>query len=107
MGAERPRDQAQLDGAEALVAVDAEGAELDERRPQRARARRARLVRLARQPATRGSSSVSTDSLSQVCSSVSSRSIAYSWGSARMRSAMMLRWICCVPPYTLAAREYR
>ena len=22
----------------------------------------------------------------------------YSWGSARMRSAMMLRWICCVPP---------
>ena len=30
---------------------------------------------------------------------------SYSCGSARTRSAMMLRWICCVPPYTLAARE--
>jgi hypothetical protein len=29
----------------------------------------------------------------------------YSWGSARTRSAMMLRWICRVPPYTEAARE--
>ena len=44
------------------------------------------------------SRSVVSDSLSSVCSSVSSRSMAYSWGSARMRSAMMLRWICCVPP---------
>ena len=30
---------------------------------------------------------------------------SYSCGRARTRSAMMLRWICCVPPYTLAARE--
>ena len=53
-------------------------------------------------------SSVSTDSLSHRCSSLSSRSISrYSCGRARTRSAMMLRWICCVPPYTLAAREYR
>ena len=32
---------------------------------------------------------------------------SHSCGSARTRSAMMLRWICCVPPYTVAAREYR
>ena len=73
---------------------------------RRRRARRTRPAATARAPRRRvrrsrrpsRASSVSTDSLSQVCSSVSSRSMRYSWGSARMRSAMMLRWICCVPP---------
>src|SRR5213076_3185735 len=29
----------------------------------------------------------------------------YSWGRRRSRSATMLRWICCVPPSTVAVRE--
>ena len=102
----RAREQAELDGAEAILAVDGERAELDERAPElRPLVGPASWARSA--PGHSRRRSVSIDSASQVCSSVSSRSIAYSWGSARMRSAMMLRWICCVPPYTLAAREYR
>ena len=96
--AEGAGDQAQLDRAEPVVA----------HRPRARRTRPAPPQRVARsavaaaapraRAATRGRAASRRASLSQVCSSLSSRSMSYSCGQARTRSAMMLRWICCVPP---------
>jgi hypothetical protein len=91
--AQRARDQAQLDRAQPVVAADRQRAELDEARPQPAvlgLAREQRLHRFAEPPLLVAELEVHS---------------GYSCGRARTRSAMMLRWICRVPPYTLAARE--
>jgi hypothetical protein len=89
--------QAELDRAEPLVAVDVERAELHQRRPQPRPLLRACLVRglgggpCAFQQRRQG--------LAEHRLLVGQLEVhAYSCGSARTRSAMMLRWICCVPP---------
>ena len=91
MRPERASDEAQLDGAEPVVA-DRQRAELDEARPRLLLAGQQRLDRFAEPPLLVAELKIHS---------------GYSCGRARTRSAMMLRWICCVPPYTLAAREYR
>ena len=81
MGAERMRDQAGFDRADPLLAADRQRAELDELLPHPPPALDVAL-RPRRQPASHSrSSSVSIDSLSHRCSSVSSRSMATPWGA--------------------------
>ena len=74
VGSERPRHEAELHGTEALVAVDGQNAELGQRRPHPLALGIAGDERLLGHRPSRVSS-VSIDSLSQRCSSVSSRSM--------------------------------
>ena len=93
MGAERSSDQAQLDRAETVLAAHRQRAELDQARPQ--------------PPASGLPGEQGLDRFAEPLLLVAELQVhdGYSFGRARTRSAMMLRWICCVPPYTLAARE--
>ena len=105
MAARHPGHEAQLDRPE-IGPRAAEQTELDQAVPQ------PRAVRLVRLPGGLGRRPLAieqrVDRLLDPDLLVAQLEVhAYSFGSERIRSAMMSRWICPVPPYTLAAREYR
>ena len=77
------------------------------RRIRRARARAGRPTLRATTPSSPDLPSRSARGRSRRASPVrlSAGAPCQSWGRARIRSAMIERWICRVPPYTDAARE--
>ena len=100
--AERPGDERELDRAELrLGRADLEHAEVDQVLPDRF------ACRLSYEPVVAGPSS---DQLANALGEhapvrLSAEAPRQSWGRARIRSAMIDRWIWPVPPYTEAARE--
>ena len=102
--AERARRQAELHGAESVLGVDHERAEGGQALPEPVALRGGRAGGGVRADPLAREQRV--DRLAEPGLLVGELEVhVYSWGRARMRSAMMLRWICCVPPYTVAARE--
>ena len=91
---ERASHQGQLDRAQSVLAgCDGQATELDQRGPRLHAGRlRQQLLDGLRQPSLLVGQLEVHD---------------YSFGSWRIRSAMMFRWICCVPPRIVAVRENR